>query len=333
MTGRFTAIGSARVDAMVGEAVSAIGAAIGAMRIPHLEGVVLGGGYGRGEGGVATGPGGEERPYNDLDFYVVADDASSAADLAEIGTRLAPLSREWTARLGIDVDFSPAKTYWRIKHDEARVMVQELVRGYIDVAGKKGDELFAAIERRPAEALPFGEAVRLLMNRGAGLLLARNLGVSAEEQNPSGTEARNQGGFAARNLNKCVLGAGDAILIARRQYAWRLEERAERIGDSLYSAAAEWKMRPRAEAPFTAEEARKAWMKAEAEVSRAFRASGEGARTLRHAARWVVRRLTFGPLPTFGLDPSFRVMREIGDAIRADAPFAPAMRKDWEVFG
>ena len=33
MTGRFTAIGSARVDAAIGEAVSAIGTAIGALRI------------------------------------------------------------------------------------------------------------------------------------------------------------------------------------------------------------------------------------------------------------------------------------------------------------
>ena len=348
MTGRFTAIGSARVDAAIGEAVSAIGTAIGALRIPHLEGVVLGGGYGRGEGGVTTGPDGAERPYNDLDFYVIADDSSSAADLAEIGVRLAPVSRDWSARLGIDVDFSPAKTYWRIKHDEARVMVQELVRGYIDIAGKKGEELFAAIERRPAEALPAGEAVRLLMNRGAGLLLAKHLGLQAEAQNQGGAEAQNEGGadesalqrteaehggFVARNLNKCVLGAGDARLIAQGRYAWRLEERKERLGDPRYSAATEWKIRPTAEAPFTFEEARKAWLDAEKEVSDAFRANGEGARTLRHAARWIVRRHTAGPLATFALDPSFRVMREIGDAIGADAPMTPAMRKDWEVFG
>ena len=340
MTGRFTAIGSSSVDAAIGEAVSAIGAAIGALRIPHLEGVVLGGGYGRGEGGVAIGPDGAERPYNDLDFYVIADDSSSAADLAEIGARLAPVSREWTARLGIDVDFSPAKTYWRIKHDEARVMVQELVRGYIDVAGKKGEELFAAIERRSAEALPIGEAVRLLMNRGAGLLLAKDLGLQAEAQNGDGagesarqlTEAE-MAGFVARNLNKCVLGAGDARLIAQGRYAWRLEERKERLGDPRYSAAAEWKIRPAAEAPFTFEEARKAWLDAEKDVADAFRAKGEGARTLRHAARWIVRRHTAGPLATFALDPSFRVMREIGDAIRADAPMTPAMRRDWEVFG
>ena len=35
----------------------------------RLEAVLLGGGYGRGEGGVLRGPGGD-RPYNDLEFYV-----------------------------------------------------------------------------------------------------------------------------------------------------------------------------------------------------------------------------------------------------------------------
>ena len=34
-----------------------------------LEAVLLGGGYGRGEGGVLRGPTGD-RPYNDLEFYV-----------------------------------------------------------------------------------------------------------------------------------------------------------------------------------------------------------------------------------------------------------------------
>ena len=34
-----------------------------------LEGLVLGGGYGRGEGGVLRGPSGDQ-PYNDLEYYL-----------------------------------------------------------------------------------------------------------------------------------------------------------------------------------------------------------------------------------------------------------------------
>ncbi len=49
----FLAIAAA-VEALVADAVAKIGAAIDAMSIPRLAGVVLGGGYGRGEGGAPS---------------------------------------------------------------------------------------------------------------------------------------------------------------------------------------------------------------------------------------------------------------------------------------
>ena len=153
-------------DRLVDDALRAIGAEIDALRIPRLLGVVLGGGYARGEGGVIAGG-----LSNDLDFYVVAEDGASGAELAAIAAALRPVSEKWTAALGVDVDFSPPKTPWRISHDAERLMIQELIHGYCDVAGKPGAELFADVPRRPPEALPFLEAVRLLVNRGAGLLL------------------------------------------------------------------------------------------------------------------------------------------------------------------
>ncbi len=126
-------------DRLVDDALCAIGAEIDALHVPRLLGVVLGGGYARGEGGVSFGlmvpsshgpmvePSDHTtiRPYdhptirlsNDLDFYVVAEDGSSGADLAAIAAALRPVSEKWTARLGVDVDFSPPKTPWRIRHD------------------------------------------------------------------------------------------------------------------------------------------------------------------------------------------------------------------------
>ena len=50
--GRFVARDSPAVDALVEDAVAKIGAEIEALRESDLAGVVLGGGYGRGEGGV-----------------------------------------------------------------------------------------------------------------------------------------------------------------------------------------------------------------------------------------------------------------------------------------
>ena len=92
--GRFTAIDSPAVEALVADAVAKIGAAIDAMSIPRLAGVVLGGGYGRGEGGVCTDPSGGEHPYNDLDFYVVTEEGATNDERAAIDRALAPLSKE-----------------------------------------------------------------------------------------------------------------------------------------------------------------------------------------------------------------------------------------------
>ena len=125
-------------DRLVDDAIRAIGAEIDALAIPRLLGVVLGGGYARGEGGVFDAEGSAPRLSNDLDFYVVAEDGSSGAELAAIAAALRPVSEKWTARLGVDVDFSPPKPPWRIRHDEERLMIQELVHGYCDGAGRPG---------------------------------------------------------------------------------------------------------------------------------------------------------------------------------------------------
>lgn len=328
-------------DRLVDEAIRGIGAEIDALRVPRLAGVVLGGGYGRGEGGVflpdapapgpagarETGPEPAETPpaegraapfrlSNDLDFYVVAEEGAAGAELARIGEALRPVSEKWTARLGVDVDFSPAKTPWRLAHDQDRLMIQELVHGFCDVAGKPGAELFAHVERRDPSAFPLLEAVRLLVNRGAGLLLAAGAGAS--------------GDFAARNVNKCVLGCGDARLVARGGYRWRVEDRAAALGDPLYAAAVQWKFRPRREPVCGWETARAAWLDAVAALPPA-RAGG---RSLRAAARWLARRRSPGPAPlrTLGLDPLVRILRAMLPLVRDRRPFPPSLRRDWEVF-
>ena len=146
--GRHVAGDAPEMDALVEEAIRAIGTEIDALRVPRLWGVVLGGGYGRGEGGVFVLQDGAMRLSNDLDFYVVAEEGASGAELASIGAALEPVTARWTKRLGVDVDFCPAKTPWRLHHDEERLMVQELVHGHFDVAGAGGETLFAGIARR-----------------------------------------------------------------------------------------------------------------------------------------------------------------------------------------
>lgn len=306
---------SPAADRIVAEAIRCIGEEIGALGIPRLGGVVLGGGYGRGEGGVFTGPEpGAVRLSNDLDFYVVSEEGASAADLARIEAALRPVGERWTAALGVDADFC-VKTPWRLRHDQERLMVQELVRGYCDVAGQRGEELFRDIERREASALPWSEAVRLLANRGAGLLWARE-----EERGED---------FIVRNLNKCVLGAGDARLIAQGGYRWAAGERGEALGDALYTRALEWKFRPSAACVCDWETAREAWLAAAEEVRAA---GGRPGRSLREAARWLARRRSVGDWRTFGMDAIVRVFDGVEEAVRGRTAFPAALVRDWEVF-
>ena len=314
--GRHTAIDCPELDRLVDDACVAVGREIDAMKVPRLAGVVLGGGYGRGEGGV-RGRG----LYNDLDFFAITEDGVSAAELAAVVSALEPVSREWTGRLGVDVDFT-VRTPWRIKHDEDRLMIQELVRGYFDVAGQKGERLFAHIKLRDASKVPWMEAARLLMNRGMGLLLAmEGLG--------NGERGRE---FVLRNINKCVLGAGDAMLVARHGYRWKAVEREEALGDALYKAAVEWKFRPREEAVCGWEAAQRRWREAFEEVMEAGRAEGALSRSLWEGARWVVRRRALGPLPGLGRNCTVRVLEGVAECVRERRQPGDTLMRDWRIF-
>ena len=360
--GRHVAADCPELDRLVDDACAAIGREIEALKVPHLSCVVLGGGYGRGEGGARetlegrVGVGERNNSTlqpktptlalsNDLDFFAITDDGAPEADsVTAIGAALKPISEKWTAKLGVDVDFT-VKTPWRLKHDEERIMVQELLRGYFDVAGVKGDRLFSGIERRPAEAIPWMEAARLLMNRGMGLLFAmkeesRSSKLKLEKgtipisNSNSRLELYEKRDFVNRNINKCILGVGDARLVARRAYAWRAVDRAKALGDALYDSALEWKFRPADEPVCSWEKAREAWLAALDEVSFGSRHARDsrGSRTLRSAARWLARRRTVGELRTLGLDPVVRILETVSRHVRSRrAPDASLMR-DWEVF-
>ena len=323
--GRFAAGDAPAMDRLVEETVAGVGADVAALNVPRLAGLVLGGGYGRGEGGVCVKEEGrgkkeegdrEEALSNDLDFFAITEGDASGKDIAAIAAALEPVSKKWTERLGIDVDFT-VRTPWRIRHDQKRLMIQELLHGYVDVAGARGEALFSGVERREPSQLPWSEAERLLLNRGMGLLFAKEDGRSAD--------------FEARNINKCILGAGDARLIAKGAYRWPATDRAVALGDPLYTAAVEWKFRPRAEPVCDWEKARETWLAAYDEVSRLPRRSRQS-RNIFNALRWLVRRRTLGELATLGLPPETRVLRRIHAAICDRRPLVPSLLRDWQIF-
>ena len=175
--------------------------------------MVLGGGYGRGEGGVLRTPKGE-RLYNDLDFFVFADGASRH-EVCTIQNALKSISERWEARLGIAVDFSPVKNLHSLCRVSQTLMYQELLRGWRPVWGKV--DLGEWISALNAAELPFSEAARLLLNRGMGLMFA------AEKLNAETPDAD----FVMRNMNKVVLGCGDALILSAGRYQWHGAERVQ----------------------------------------------------------------------------------------------------------
>jgi hypothetical protein len=139
--------------------------------------------------------------------------------------------------------------------------------------------------------------------------------------------------FVSRNINKCILGAGDARLVARHGYRWRVLDRADALGDSLYSKAVEWKFLPRDGAVCDWETARAVWLGAFDEVMSAGSHSEALGRSIRQAARWIVRRRAVGELGSFGQDCTVRVLRGVERAVCARLTgIPPSLMRDWEVF-
>ena len=101
---RFTLDGSSALEAHLESVCRQIGDEVRALvPPPKLDGLLLAGGYGRGEGGVLrTGDG--DRPYNDLEFYVfirgnaLVEERRYRAPLGELGHRLSPAA-------GLEVEF------------------------------------------------------------------------------------------------------------------------------------------------------------------------------------------------------------------------------------
>ena len=230
---KFTSTKDAEAEKLLARVLSEIGQTLSGSSLC----VVLGGSYGRGDGGVR-----QDREngllYNDLDFFVFARDNAAGAD-----TLLKEVAEKYEHELKVDVDFSAVMTVSTLKKDTPRLMMQELKRGYHLVCGE--DLLAENLTELPAEALPFSEACRLLLNRGMGLLFAgEKIACNSEETD-----------FIMRNLYKAILGAGDAMMIARREYPWSLSDRLERINASvlpekwktLYREAVDFKFRPHRE--------------------------------------------------------------------------------------
>lgn len=216
---RFTLDGSEALEAelarLCGEVLQGVRAIVPASK---LEGLVLGGGYGRGEGGVLKTDLGEA-PYNDLEFYVFLrgnrwrNARRYGPALHALGDRLSPPTR-------LHVEFK-CDSVRKLRRSSISMFTYDLVARHRILLGD--ESLFRGCSQHLSAAdLPLSEATRLLLNRCTGLLLAKEMLGS-----PSLTAE--QADFIGRNLAKAQLAMGDAVLTTFSLYHWSCVERHQRL--------------------------------------------------------------------------------------------------------
>ncbi len=195
----------------------------------RLEGLLLAGGYGRGEGGVLRTAGGD-RPYNDVEFYVFV---RGNAFLAERRYRddLHALGEELSEPAGVEVEFK-VLTLPKLRAARTGMFTYDLVQGHHWLWGD--DRLLRGCDHhRQAELIPLHEATRLLFNRCSGLLFALER-LRRADFGPKHAD------FVRRNLAKAELAFGDVLLTAHGGYHWSCRERSRRLGELRLAGELGW---------------------------------------------------------------------------------------------
>lgn len=194
-----------------------------------LEGLLLGGGYGRGEGGVLRTPTGD-KPYNDLEFYVLVKGSLLLAE-----RRLKPTLHRAAHSLGryagVEVEFKVCSLR-QLRISPTTMFYYDLVQGHRWVIGDEQLLQSCQHHRDPARIPPF-EAARLLLNRCSGLLF----GAERLTRQPWNSEHAD---FVGRNLAKLQLGLGDAVLALHGRYHWSCLERHRRLRSLPFLLTVPW---------------------------------------------------------------------------------------------
>lgn len=179
-----------------------------------LIALVLGGGFGRGDGCVVFSNG-REMPYNDVDLFLI-----TTTPFLRHGKATAELAHKYEHILGVAVDFSRPQTLRMIAQWPATLMWQELALGHRVLYGD-ADVLLNSVPNCVLQPLPAIEAGRLLLNRGAGVAWAQLVALGLAPQ-PDPT-------FVARNYFKCAMAIPDALLIAQGRYSSDPREKLRHI--------------------------------------------------------------------------------------------------------
>ncbi len=214
--GKYTLSGSQEFDNLIDEQLLQIKDEILTL-IPakDIAAILLGGGYGRGEGGVLEEDG-KEYLYNDYDLFVILKNVSYLKK-KEYQDKVQLIHKKFTPLFKIDVDVGPLQTVNAISKAPHWMMWYELKNGHIVLWGNENIKNY--FPDYSQEKMPIMEAYRLLLNRGVGLILCKKHFTTFEEE-----ESKE---FILRNIRKAQLAMGDAFLIKKGVFNYSYKKRDE----------------------------------------------------------------------------------------------------------
>ncbi len=214
--GKYTLTGSKEFDELVDEQLALITEEILKL-IPEedIAAILLGGGYGRGEGGIVIEDK-KEYLYNDYDLFVILKNISYFKK-KKYQEKIHYIHEKFTPLFKIDVDVGPLQTVKAISKTPHWMMWYELKNGHKVLWGNQSIKNY--FPDYSHEKMPIMEAYRLLLNRGVGLILCKEHFKSYEEE-----ESQE---FILRNIRKAQLAMGDAFLIKKERFHFSYKKRDE----------------------------------------------------------------------------------------------------------
>ncbi len=213
----FTVTGDRALDHLIVEHLRAVLVELRqSLNTDEIVSLVLGGGYGRGEGG-AFREGECFKPYNDYDLVLIHRVESS-----NLTNLLHKIHQVYSERFNIHVDITP------IKHGSLGTLPHaltwyELYQGHQILYGKENS--LETLANRKIDDLPETEWGRLLLNRGSGILFSL-----WTHQGKSCSVSQNEifEQFATRQIEKAWLTLGDTWLASKNSYDTKVVKRREK---------------------------------------------------------------------------------------------------------
>jgi hypothetical protein len=205
---RFTVTGDQALDTLIsGQLKTILEDLLETLNPGKIEALVLGGGYGRGEGG-ALYVDGSFAPYNDYDLVLI----HHYDNTNELEKTLQRMHLKHSARCKIHVDITPLKIT-KLKNLPHTLTWYELLQGHLVLYGNQN--VLSPLGQRTLEDIPDSEWGRLLFNRGSGLLYSIWLHESKCCDIANGETFES---FVTRQIEKAWLALGDTWLARRGGY-------------------------------------------------------------------------------------------------------------------